>query len=94
MGVGSIFNISSCPLNTSETTSRELEIRFDSMVSDIKNYNNNRFSNLKDGLTKLFQGFKHDEVLEAMKEDPETHNFAIERMTEVCENALAGEREL
>ena len=47
-----------------------------------------------EGIQWLYWGFKHDEVLKAMWEDEETHTFALQRMAEITENALAAEREI
>jgi len=49
---------------------------------------------LREGLNKLIDGLKTDEVISAMREDPLSQNYAYHRMKEVIDNSLIVESEL
>lgn len=49
--------------------------------------------NLKEGLNKLVEGLKADEVINTMREDPLSQNFAYHRMKEIIDNALLADSE-
>jgi hypothetical protein len=48
---------------------------------------------LRDGLNRMLEGFKTDEVICAMREDPLSHSFAFQRMKEIVDNSLITESE-
>jgi hypothetical protein len=49
-------------------------------------YGRDRFMNLRDGLSRILNGFKTDEVICAMREDPLSHSYAFQRMKEIVDN--------
>ena len=60
----------------------------------LEEFHRDRYGRIREGLYKLFEGFNEDQVLETMKDDPETAHFALKRMVEIVDQQWAAEREL
>jgi hypothetical protein len=66
---------------------------YDQVLSSFELYQRERMLTLKQGLAKLLTDLDADEVIRAMRDDPNTANFAYQRMREVVDNALIAENE-
>lgn len=49
--------------------------------------------NLREGLSRVQENFKTDEIISAMREDPSTSGYVYQRMREVLDNYLIVEQE-
>ena len=52
-----------------------------------------RMLNLREGLSRVQEGFKSDEIIGAMREDPSTQGYVFQRMREVLDNYVILEQE-
>jgi hypothetical protein len=63
------------------------------VIQEFEIYQKQRLLNLREGLGKIIDGLKTDEIISAMRDDPLSHNFAYLRMREVVDNLLLAESE-
>ena len=63
-------------------------------MSSFELYQRERLLSLKSGLAKLLNvDLEADEVIRALRDDPNSMGFAYQRMREVVDNALIAENE-
>ncbi len=72
---------------------KQIQDHYDRLIQGYELYNRERTFNLREGLNKIIEGMKTDEIICAMKEDPLSSNYAYHRMKEIVDNNLIAESE-
>ena len=71
-----------------------IEQAYERVMLGLEGFLRERFSYIREGLAKLYNGCNADELLLAMREDRATSEYAYHRVKEIVESSLAAEREL
>ena len=71
-----------------------VQSKYERSLRALEEFHRDRYGRIREGLYKLFEGFSEDQVLETMKDDPDTAHFALKRMVEIVDQQWAAEREL
>ncbi|CDW74899.1 UNKNOWN [Stylonychia lemnae] len=90
---GQIRSFSPAQKESTLTPSKQILSHYDRIVQEFELYSRQRALNLREGLSKIIDGLKTDEIIAAMREDPLSQNYAFQRMKEIIDNALLSESE-
>jgi hypothetical protein len=69
---------------------------YDAVMHSLELYQRERNLSLREQLTRLQNELDLDDVIRALREDPASAQFAVQRMREICDNHIIseGEREI